>query len=125
LDRGSCVIRAHLFFVQERRKIFGGTGHYREMEKPAVYSFGVIAGHRFFLHAFIFSEIIQRPFHFTQSKCRVMGLLQKVAIGTAFVLMEEIIFRGYCLHKTVYKIGPVKANLTFCFLFYCMALACI
>ncbi|MES2372367.1 MAG: CPBP family intramembrane glutamic endopeptidase [Bacteroidota bacterium] len=33
------------------------------------------------------------------------------------VLMEEIIFRGYCLHKSTYKIGPVKANLLFAFFF--------
>ncbi|MES2328492.1 MAG: CPBP family intramembrane glutamic endopeptidase [Bacteroidota bacterium] len=33
------------------------------------------------------------------------------------VLMEELIFRGYCLHKAVYQAGPVKANLLFAFFF--------
>lgn len=33
------------------------------------------------------------------------------------VLMEEMIFRGYCLQKTIDRIGFLKANLIFAFLF--------
>jgi membrane protease YdiL (CAAX protease family) len=33
------------------------------------------------------------------------------------VLMEELIFRGYCLQKTIERIGFTKANLLFAFLF--------
>jgi membrane protease YdiL (CAAX protease family) len=33
------------------------------------------------------------------------------------VLMEETIFRGYCLQKATVRIGPVKANLLFAFFF--------
>jgi membrane protease YdiL (CAAX protease family) len=33
------------------------------------------------------------------------------------VMMEEMIFRGYCLQRTIERIGFVKANLIFAFLF--------
>jgi membrane protease YdiL (CAAX protease family) len=46
------------------------------------------------------------------------GLIAKgLLLALPGVLMEEIIFRGYCLHKSVYHIGPVKANLLFAFFF--------
>jgi membrane protease YdiL (CAAX protease family) len=44
-----------------------------------------------------------------------------VAVGLFFllqgVLNEELIFRGYCLDKTMQRIGIFKANLVFAFLF--------
>lgn len=46
------------------------------------------------------------------------GLIAKgLLFALPFVLMEEIIFRGYSLHKATYQVGPVKANLLFAFFF--------
>lgn len=46
------------------------------------------------------------------------GLIAKgLLFAFPLVLMEEIIFRGYSLHKATYQIGPIKANLLFAFFF--------
>jgi membrane protease YdiL (CAAX protease family) len=71
------------------------------MEKPAVYSFGFIGRYRFFLHAFIFSEIIQRPFYFINPNADYGLIAKGLLLALPGVLMEEIIFRGYCLTKAL------------------------
>jgi membrane protease YdiL (CAAX protease family) len=78
---------------------------------------GLFIGIVFFCMLFFFQKLYNGLSISVNPKANYGLIVTGLALALPGVLMEELIFRGYCLQKTVHQIGAVRANILFAFFF--------
>jgi membrane protease YdiL (CAAX protease family) len=78
---------------------------------------GIIIGSAFFFVMFLAQMIRYNIQVSVNENAGYLSILAGLFLLLPHVLLEELIFRGYCFKKTVDKAGTIKANLIFAFLF--------
>ncbi|MEO8173618.1 MAG: hypothetical protein ABI581_11065, partial [Sediminibacterium sp.] len=97
----------YLLYRKEGKSLaaLGITGRWKNLKFLPI---GLIAGILFFCILFFFQKLYNGLSLSINPNANYVLIAKALLFALPGVLMEEIIFRGYCLHKSVYRIGAVK-----------------
>lgn len=118
----NCIVVIILFLLtwflyRKEGKSFAALGITARWKNLRFILLGLFGGIVFFCMLLLFQKLFN-GLSISVNPNADYGLIAKgLLLALPGVLMEELIFRGYNLHKATYKIGPVKANLLFAFFF--------
>jgi membrane protease YdiL (CAAX protease family) len=110
------LVLTYLLYKKEGKTLsaLGITGRWKTLRYIPL---GLLAGIAFFCMLFFFQKIYNGLSISLNPNANYGLIITGLALALPGVLMEEFIFRGYCLQKGAQKIGPVKANILFAFFF--------
>jgi membrane protease YdiL (CAAX protease family) len=118
----NCVVVVVLFlltylFYRKEGKSLAALGITTKGKDLRFIPLGLLAGIVFFCMLLFFQKIYN-GLSLSLNPNADYGLVVKgLMLALPGVLMEELIFRGYCFQKSIVKIGPVKGNLLFALFF--------
>jgi membrane protease YdiL (CAAX protease family) len=105
------------FLYKKEGKTVSALGINGRWENLRYIPLGLLSGILFFCLLFFFQKLYNGLSISVNPNANYGFIITGLALALPGVLMEELIFRGYCLQKTVLKIGAVRANILFAFLF--------